>query len=459
MPLLSCLMALGIGGMTLGQPLQSSPSTPSASPSANQEKSAPDPAAPKSETQQPDQQTPVLDPDTELRATVQQSAGDNAKLIQNLEAYLERHPDTPRRAAIYRGMMQAALQMNDPKRALEFADKAVAIQPDDSQTLYLAVTALEKMPDDSSQARAVDYDTRLIALIAKANPDSRPPQMSLEEWQAGRNKFTNELYVIRGRIERRLHKDEEAIKDLNIAFRLVPSSDAALALGEIAEQDKHTDDAARDYAMALILSGQEQDVDASARNAMRQRMENVWKFTHDSDAGLGEVFLSAFDRNQEMIKEAALVDKPEPVEHNKGATDIAQFSLRQVDGKGVVKMGDTRGKVVVLNFWTTWCAYCKTMEPMLADIRTKFAGREDVLSLAVNADDDEATVAPFLQSQNFGGTMVFADGLDHTLKVVSIPTIIVLDRSGKIAYRMQGYAPDGFVDTVSSAISKAEGSK
>jgi thioredoxin-related protein len=99
------------------------------------------------------------------------------------------------------------------------------------------------------------------------------------------------------------------------------------------------------------------------------------------------------------------------------------------------------------------------MEPMLADVRTKFAGREDVLSLAVNTDEDEAVVAPFLQSQNFGGMMVFADGLDQTFKVVSIPTIIVLDRSGKIAYRTQGYAPDGFVDAISTAIAKAEGVK
>ena len=185
--------------MALGQQSQSSPNAPPEQPPASQDKSSNDaePASPKGDAQAGDQ-TPVLDPDTELRATVQQSAGDNAKLIQNLQAYLERHPDTPRRGAIYRGMMQAALQMNDPKRALEFADKAVAIQPDDSQTLYLAVTALEKMPDDASQARAIEYDTRLIALIAKANPESRPAQMSLEEWQAGRNKFTNELYVLRG---------------------------------------------------------------------------------------------------------------------------------------------------------------------------------------------------------------------------------------------------------------------
>jgi len=448
-PILSCLLTLVLSGMASGRQPQSSPDAAS---SPGKEKSG----APSSDQQSPE---PRLDPDTELRATVQQSMGDNAKLLQNLQAYLDKYPQTPRRVAIYRGMMQAAMQMNDPKAALEFADKAIAIEPDDSQTLYLAVTTLQKLPDDDSQKRAIDYDTRLIGVIAKANPETRPPQMSLEEWQAGRNKFTNELYVIRGRIERKLHQDDQAIKDLNIAFRLVPSSDAAVALGEIAEQDKHTDEAVREYALALILSGQDQDADASARNILLHRMTNLWHFTHDSDAGLGDIFLSAFNRNLEMVQESSLVDKPAPPEYNKGATDPLQFSLRQIDGNGAVKLADTRGKVVILNFWTTWCAYCQTLEPMLAEVRTKFAGRDDVESFAVNADENEALVAPFLQAQKVGGTLLFADGLGPSLHVASIPTIIVLDRAGKIAYRTQGYVPDGFVDAITAAITKSVGVK
>ena len=56
-------------------------------------------------------------------------------------------------------------------------------------------------------------------------------------------------------------------------------------------------------------------------------------------------------------------------------------------------------------------------------------------------------VAPFLQNQKPGGTLVFADGVNQAFHVESIPTILVLDKSGKIAYRMQGFAPDGFADT------------
>ena len=73
----------------------------------------------------------------------------------------------------------------------------------------------------------------------------------------------------------------------------------------------------------------------------------------------------------------------------------------------------------------------------------------------MNADEEEALVTPFLQDQKLDGTLVFADGLDQALHVESIPTIIVLDRAGKIAYRTQGFAPDGFVDAAAAAITKA----
>jgi thioredoxin-related protein len=95
------------------------------------------------------------------------------------------------------------------------------------------------------------------------------------------------------------------------------------------------------------------------------------------------------------------------------------------------------------------------MESMLADVRTKFAGREDVVFLTINADEDETLVAPFLKQQKLGGISVFADGINQAFHVESIPTILVLDKTGKIAYRTQGFAPDGFTDLAIAAITKA----
>jgi thioredoxin-related protein len=95
------------------------------------------------------------------------------------------------------------------------------------------------------------------------------------------------------------------------------------------------------------------------------------------------------------------------------------------------------------------------MEAILAQVRTKFSGRDDIVFLAINADEDESLVAPFLQDRKPGGTLLFADSIGAAFHVESIPTIVVLDKSGKIAYRTQGFSPDGFADLAAAAIAKA----
>ena len=399
-------------------------------------------------------QSSTLDPDAELQLVVRQAGNDSATLVKSLEAYLIKYPDSPRKGAIYRALLESEMNLHDQKSALDYAEKVIAVQPEDSQSMYLAVTLLEKMPDEASHLRAIDYDTRLLDRVSKADPESRPQQLTLEDWQTGRNKFMVDLYVLRGRLQYHLHKNEDAVKDLTAGFHLLPNAEAALTLGEIAEADKHADEAIRQYAMAFALSGQEQ-ADAQNppldRDLLRSRMGNLWRFTHDSTAGLGDIMLSAYDRSREVAK----AEKPDAPSYNKDVTDPLQFSLRHVDGSGPVKLSESHGKVVVLNFWTTWCAYCNQMESMLSGVRTKFSGRDDVVFLAVNADEDESQVAPFLKDQKPGGTLVFADGVGQAFHVESIPTILVLDKAGKIAYRAQGFAPDGFADLAAAAITKA----
>jgi thiol-disulfide isomerase/thioredoxin/Flp pilus assembly protein TadD len=446
-----------VGDVRARQTQTSSGSVTAKSPVKQEKKAQPAPTSgsPNTPSDPQEPQQGSGDPGAELQIAVQQAGNDHEALIRNLEAYLARYPDSPRRVPIYRALAQSEMQVHNQKRALEYAEKVVAIQPDDSQTMYLAAMILEKMPDEASQNHAIDYETRLIERVAKADPESRPQQMTLDDWQAGRKKFTTELYVLRGRSERHLSKNEEAVKDLTAGFQLQPSADAAMNLGEIAEQEKRTDEAIRQYAFAFILAGEDPDTAALNQNAMRLRMGNLWRFTHTSNAGLGDILLGAFDKNKEISK-TEQIDAPE---YNKGLSDPLQFSMRQVDGKGAAKLADAHGKIVILNFWTSWCAYCRTMEKLLGDVRANLGNHDDVITLAANADEDGTLAAPFLEDQRVEGTVVFADGLERALQIDSIPTIIVLDRAGKIVYRTQGYAPDGFVDAASGAIAKALASK
>jgi len=461
--ILLCFLALSASGTAFALHAFASPQTAApANPPAAQQKKPAAPAAqaaPKPKTTlapvPAEPQDGPTNPDAELQATVQQAGNDRAALIRNLEGYLVKYPDSPRRAAIYHALLESEMQVQNQKRALDYADQILAMTPDDSQTLYVAATLLEKMPDNASQDRAIGYDTHLMELVAKADPESRSPQMTLEDWQTGRNKFTMDLYVLRGKIERHLHKTNEAVKDLNEGFRLLPNVEAALNLGEIAEERKDADEAVRQYAVAFMLAGQQDpNENTVSREALRLEMGNLWRHSHDSNAGLGDVWVTAYDKARALAK----ADSPEAPAYNKGLTDPFQYSLRHVDGSPAVKMADARGKTVVLDFWTTWCSYCRITEAALSEVRKKFAGHDDVVFLAVNKDEDESQVSLFLKEKQFEGTLVYADGLDSLLKVESIPTIIILDHAGKVAYRAQGFVPDNFPEALSGAITQASSS-
>ena len=198
--------------------------------------------------------------------------------------------------------------------------------------MYIAATILGRMPDDASQLQAIDFDTHLLSSVAKANPESRPDQMTLDDWQAGRIKFTMNLYVLRGRMQRNLHKNDDAVKDFKQGFSIMPGAEGALDLGEIAEEQKHADEAIRSYAAAFFLAGLDPEDTSVNRDSLRLRMGNLWRFTHDSTAGLGDVLLSAYDKNRATAK-ANMLDQPTPVVYNQGVTDPLQFSLRKIDGK------------------------------------------------------------------------------------------------------------------------------
>src|SRR5216684_3524337 len=76
----------------------------------------------------------------------------------------------------------------------------------------------------------------------------------------------------------------------------------------------------------------------------------------------------------------------------------------------------------------------------------------NVIFLAADCDEDETLVPPYLQETKPRTVVVFADGLDRLLAVNSFPTVVVLDRTGKIAYRAEGYAEDSFTQALTAAI-------
>ncbi len=80
----------------------------------------------------------------------------------------------------------------------------------------------------------------------------------------------------------------------------------------------------------------------------------------------------------------------------------------------------------------------------------------DIVFYAVNTDEDQSLVPRFIAHEKWNVPIVYADGLDDFMKVNSLPTVVILDRTGKVTYRVNGYPPEGFTEDLTAAIQSAD---
>jgi thiol-disulfide isomerase/thioredoxin len=389
---------------------------------------------------------PKLTPDEELQQSINSAGSDRAALVRNLESFLKKYPESSQRPQIYRALVEADLQLQDNAHATEYAERIVALSPEDMSMTLLAIQLLERNGDEAALKRATSYSTRVIDFVHQDSADKRSPRVSLQDWEAEHKRDEMSLLMLRGRLFMKLHQDDYAQRDFAASYAIVPNPQAAEKLAEIAEMNKNSAAAIAEYARAFALSD-----DAKGdpnRREIREKLGNVWRQAHGSDTGLGDFLLQSFD---EVARSAG----PAPVVRNAQAKSPFDFTLREAENGAPLALQSLKGKVLVLNFWATWCGPCRALAPLLEHVQAEFQGDAGVEFLGANCDEDESLVAPFLATEKPKLHMVFADGLDRLLAVNSFPTVLVLDREGKIVYRSEGYGDESFENDLTSAIRHA----
>jgi thiol-disulfide isomerase/thioredoxin len=146
----------------------------------------------------------------------------------------------------------------------------------------------------------------------------------------------------------------------------------------------------------------------------------------------GALFALALTSLRPLIRSSA----PDPLSSSKSPV----WELKDPDGK-LVKSSDFDGKVVILDFWATWCPPCKAEIPGFIELQKKY-GEKGLVVVGVSLDEQGPSVVKQFMNQ-FGMNYPVVMGNIKTMEDFggkAIPTTFVIDRSGKVVAKHVGFA-------------------
>jgi thiol-disulfide isomerase/thioredoxin len=116
------------------------------------------------------------------------------------------------------------------------------------------------------------------------------------------------------------------------------------------------------------------------------------------------------------------------------------FSAKTINGE-TLELSNLKGKIVILNFWATWCPYCVEEIPHLIKLQDKYKDKVKILGITVDDADAQISVRQFVEQKKINYSILFstkeiAKGYGP---MTGIPMTIILDKNLQVAKKLMGY--------------------
>ncbi len=128
------------------------------------------------------------------------------------------------------------------------------------------------------------------------------------------------------------------------------------------------------------------------------------------------------------------------------------FEVEDVQGR-LLRSEDLAGRIVIIDFWATWCSPCLRELPELVEYHRRLEGREDVKLLSFNVTDERADLETFLEERQVPFRVYLGDDLIGPYELVAFPTKLVIDmrdagpgEMGVVRFRREGYTSTASIE-------------
>ncbi len=309
-------------------------------------------------------------------------------------------------------LTQIYLSRGDYANAIKFADLYATTSPKEYRPVAMKAEALENSGDAAGAKKA------LIA-FSDANPDNGPVKRDLVE---------------------KLKREQRYAEALKFQHALVPlSRQPADAVVEIAKLHAMVNQP--DSALVYLNNAAAQGYSDFRRLERNETLAPVRQLAGFGDL-MGKLKSSAEQQRQSRLAPLLANADQARTMYVGGKLDIAAptWAFSNLNGE-TVSLESLRGKVVVVDFWATWCGPCRMTMPLLQDFVERKADGVEFISMNV-WEDDTTKVRPYLADYGYSFNVLFGDQqVAQNYQVTGIPTLVIIDKEGVIRYRHVGYDP------------------
>ncbi len=287
---------------------------------------------------------------------------------------------------------------------------------------------------DERLEEALELADEAIYALQQKQPGLIYPGVRADAMERSTGNWIAVLENLRGRALVALERDSEAEQSFLRAIDTAPRSDRLAALGRLLARQGRDEEAYAMLVEALARDTEDERLGNEA-DSIRAAAVEVASRLGDGDAAADAALLDAdLEAARLEVAEAAvrrLVDD----RLDRVAPDFSLTDTRGTEWQ----LSQLRGKVVVLNYWATWCGPCRSEFPHYRDLVNSYAAAEDVVFLAITTDVDHSETRQFLAENGYDFTVLYDEGSATDFGVNGIPAHYILGPNGRIQYASSGF--------------------